>query len=76
MYQDSVYVGSVSGLGASQQRNKIKYAIAMLYDGEQFSNVTRQVETLAMFQDWELFSNVIGQGIHQQYFNIGNSSAM
>ena len=29
-----------------------------------------------MFQDWELFSNAIRQGIHQQCFEIENSSAM
>ena len=32
--------------------------------------------TTAIFQDWELFSNVIKQRIHQQCFKIGNSSAM
>ena len=30
----------------------------------------------AMFQDWEHLSNVKGQGIRQERFKIGNSSAM
>ena len=32
--------------------------------------------TPALFQDWKLFSNVLIQGIHQQCFKIGKSSAM
>ena len=52
MYQDRVYVGSVSRLGTPQQRRKIKYASVLLRDGEQLSNVKKTGNTTAMFQDW------------------------
>ena len=32
--------------------------------------------TTAIFQDWELFSNVIKERIHQHCFKVGNGSAM
>ena len=58
MYQDRVYVGSVSRLVTSQQHRKIKYASALLGDGEQLSNVKKTGNSTAIFQDWELFSKV------------------
>ena len=36
-------VGSASRLRTSQQRDELKYASAMLQDGEQLSNVTSNV---------------------------------
>ena len=35
----------------------------------------KTVNATAMFQDWEVFRNVIRQGINQQCFEIGNSPA-
>ena len=48
----------------------------MLKDGEQLSEITRQVIRQQCFQDWESLSNLKRQGIHQHCFMIGNSSAM
>ena len=42
MLYDKVYVSNGPRLGKSQQRKKLRYTLAMFYDWEQLSNVTRQ----------------------------------
>ena len=63
-------------LETAQQCNDTGYTTAIFWNWGEGQQCNKELYTSAMFQGWKHLSKVERQGIPQQCFKVGSSSAM